>query len=137
MWSKVRGTARLTRLAGSVPFRAIAAPGAMIPIDSAIASQKRGSRRRPRSRVGSASLVIDYLLRRCPPAGAPPRPPTFYWQPHASCKAEFRCIYGVFPREPYARDRSRSASLPARSSTADVRFESRRLRSEGGAKLGG
>jgi hypothetical protein len=43
------GTARPTRLAGSVPFSAMAAPGAMIPMDSAIASQKRSSRRKPRS----------------------------------------------------------------------------------------
>ena len=57
------GTARPTKLAGSVPLRAMAAPGAMMPIDSAIASQKRSSRRKPCSRAGSASVVIGYLLR--------------------------------------------------------------------------
>jgi hypothetical protein len=57
------GTARPTKLAGSVPFRAMAAPGAMMPIDSATASQKRSSRRRPRSWAGSASVVIWHLLR--------------------------------------------------------------------------
>jgi hypothetical protein len=57
------GTARPTKLAGSVPLRAMAAPGAMMPIDSAIASQKRSSRRKPRSWVDSASGLIRYLLR--------------------------------------------------------------------------
>jgi hypothetical protein len=35
----------------------------MMPIDSAIASQKRSSRRKPRSWVDSASGLIRYLLR--------------------------------------------------------------------------
>jgi hypothetical protein len=57
------GTARPTRLAGSVPLRAMAAPGAMIPIESAIASQKRSSRRRPRPWSDPASVVIGRSLR--------------------------------------------------------------------------
>jgi len=56
------GTARPTKLAGSVPLRAMAAPGAIMPIDSAIASQKRSSRRRPRSWPASASVLIRYLI---------------------------------------------------------------------------
>ena len=47
---------RPTKLAGSVPLRAMAAPGAMMPIESAIASQKRSSRRKPRSWLASASV---------------------------------------------------------------------------------
>jgi hypothetical protein len=35
----------------------------MMPIDSAIASQKRSSRRKPRSWVDSASGLIRYFLR--------------------------------------------------------------------------
>src|SRR5215208_1044819 len=57
------GTARPTKLAGSVPLRAMAAPGAMMPIDSAIASQKRSSRRKPRSWPDPASALTRYLLR--------------------------------------------------------------------------
>ncbi len=41
------GTARPISEAGAVPLSAIAAVGAMIAIDRAIASQKRSSRRRP------------------------------------------------------------------------------------------
>ena len=41
------GTARPITAAPAVPLSAIAAVGAMIAIDSAIASQKRSSRRRP------------------------------------------------------------------------------------------
>ena len=41
------GTARPTRPAGAVPLSSIAAVGAMIPIDSAIVSQKRSSRLSP------------------------------------------------------------------------------------------
>ena len=41
------GTARPIRLAGAVPLSAIAAVGAMIAIDSAIASQNFSSRRSP------------------------------------------------------------------------------------------
>jgi hypothetical protein len=44
---KASGTARPMSPAGAVPLRAIAAVGAMIAIDSAIASQKRNSRRSP------------------------------------------------------------------------------------------
>ena len=47
--TNTRGTARPTRPAVAVPLRAIAAPGAMIAMDNAIASQKRSSRRSPRS----------------------------------------------------------------------------------------
>ena len=41
------GTACPMSPAGAVPLSAIAAVGAMIPIEIAIASQKRSSRRRP------------------------------------------------------------------------------------------
>ena len=44
---KASGTARPMSDAGAVPLSAIAAVGAMIPIEIAIASQKRSSRRRP------------------------------------------------------------------------------------------
>ena len=47
---KASGTAWPTSCAGTVPLSAMAAVGAMMPIDSAIASQKRSSRRRPRGR---------------------------------------------------------------------------------------
>jgi hypothetical protein len=47
------GTARPISAAGAVPLSAIAAVGAMIAIDSAIASQKRSSRRRPLRRGAS------------------------------------------------------------------------------------
>jgi hypothetical protein len=57
------GTVRPTRLAGSVQLRAMAAPGAMMPIDSAIASQMRSSRRKPRSSPDSASVLTRHILR--------------------------------------------------------------------------
>ncbi len=44
---KASGTARPMSPAGAVPLSAIAAVGAMIPIEIAIASQKRSSRRSP------------------------------------------------------------------------------------------
>src|SRR5262245_1713792 len=58
-------TARPTRPAGATPLSAIAAVGAMIPIEIAIASQKRSSRRRcPRdtSSIATASLAISASL---------------------------------------------------------------------------
>jgi hypothetical protein len=44
------GTARPMSCAGTVPLSAIAAVGAMMAIDSAIASQNRSSRRSPAPR---------------------------------------------------------------------------------------
>ena len=44
---KSRGTARPTFAATPTPFSAIAAVGAMMPIERAIVSQKRSSRRSP------------------------------------------------------------------------------------------
>ena len=44
---KSSGTARPTFAATPTPFSAIAAVGAMMPIESAIVSQKRSSRRSP------------------------------------------------------------------------------------------
>lgn len=66
------GTARPMMLAGTVPFNAIAAVGAMMPTEIANASQTRSSRRStPRGRsaaAGSAtSLIVIYLLRRSLP----------------------------------------------------------------------
>jgi hypothetical protein len=53
------GTARPICPATAVPLSAIAAVGAMIASDSAIASTKRSSRRRPRpSRAGRVSVVM-------------------------------------------------------------------------------
>jgi hypothetical protein len=52
---KASGTARPISAAGAVPLSAIAAVGAMIAIDSAIASQKRSSRRSPPVSCGCAS----------------------------------------------------------------------------------
>src|SRR5436190_22811620 len=59
---KASGTARPISPAGATPLSAIAAVGAMIPIDSAIASQKRSSRRRVpfgRSSATVASVAIS------------------------------------------------------------------------------
>src|SRR4029079_10459391 len=58
---KASGTARPTSPAGATPFRAIAAVGAMIPIEIAIASQKRSSRRNvpcDRTSAATASVAI-------------------------------------------------------------------------------
>src|SRR5262249_25354748 len=53
------GTARPMSPAGATPFRAIAAVGAMIPIEIAIASQKRSSRLRcPRVSASSAVAAV-------------------------------------------------------------------------------
>src|SRR5215467_5996370 len=55
---KARGTARPTSPAGATPLSAIAAVGAMIPTEIAIASQKRSSRRRwPRDASSSTRTV--------------------------------------------------------------------------------
>src|SRR5438552_1700163 len=62
---KASGTARPMSPAGATPFSAIAAVGAMIPIDSATASQKRSSRRsfpRGRSCATGASTAISASL---------------------------------------------------------------------------
>src|SRR5581483_8129451 len=59
---KASGTARPTSPAGATPFNAIAAVGAMIPTEIAIASQKRSSRRStPCARCSwtTASLTIS------------------------------------------------------------------------------
>src|SRR3954468_20699288 len=54
------GTARPICAATAVPFSAIAAVGAMIASDSAIASTKRNSRRRPGvDSAGRVSVVIE------------------------------------------------------------------------------
>src|SRR5262245_50665284 len=61
---KASGTARPTSCAGSVPLSAIAAVGAMIAIERAIASQKCSSRRSPPELSGSragACVVIAVL----------------------------------------------------------------------------
>jgi hypothetical protein len=58
---KASGTACPMSWAGTVPFSAMAAVGAMIAIESAIASQKRSSRRSAPASSGlrvSASVVI-------------------------------------------------------------------------------
>ena len=62
------GTARPIRAAAAVPLSAIAAVGAMIAIDSAIASQKRSSRRRPLGgRVARSSGAGVSRSLRCSP----------------------------------------------------------------------
>ena len=62
---KASGTARPTSPAGTTPLSAIAAVGAMIPTEIAIASKKRSSRRSfPARLVGAAaaaSLIIHLL----------------------------------------------------------------------------
>jgi hypothetical protein len=65
---KASGTARPTMPAGATPFKAMAAVGAMIPIEIANASQTRSSRRNtPWGRladvVSAKSLIVIYLLR--------------------------------------------------------------------------
>src|SRR2546423_9807917 len=62
---KASGTARPISPAGATPLSAIAAVGAMIPIESAIASQKRSSRRSfpfGRSPATDASVAISASL---------------------------------------------------------------------------
>ena len=61
------GTARPISPAGATPFSAIAAVGAMIPIDSAIASQNFSSRRNPRPVPEGALTALDspVLIVRC------------------------------------------------------------------------
>src|SRR6478736_1057452 len=62
---KASGTARPMSPAGATPFSAIAAVGAMIPIEIAIASQKRSSRLRCPSEASSspvAAVVISASL---------------------------------------------------------------------------
>src|SRR5712691_152771 len=61
---KASGTARPTSPAGATPLSAIAAVGAIIPTEIAIASQKRSSRRRcPRgSSIATASVAISASL---------------------------------------------------------------------------
>ena len=54
------GTARPIRPAGAVPLSAIAAVGAMIAIDSAIASQNLSSRRRPL--LGFSAPVVSVFV---------------------------------------------------------------------------
>ena len=57
------GTARPISPAGATPFSAMAAVGAMIPIDSAIASQKRSSRRSPvRGAAGASAAPTEWLV---------------------------------------------------------------------------
>jgi hypothetical protein len=56
------GTARPMSCAGTVPLSAIAAVGAMIAIDSAIASQNRSSRRSPAPRSWSGAGAEALML---------------------------------------------------------------------------
>ena len=69
--TKTRGTARPTRPAVAVPLSAIAAPGAMIAMESATASQNRSSRLRPPSRPCAPSVTRPPppSLRPALPAG--------------------------------------------------------------------
>src|SRR6185437_9087381 len=73
------GTARPISPAGATPFRAIAAVGAMIPIDSAMASQKRSSRRSPvpgAAGAGAAPTVSLVLIEPLAPRRFDSREPT-------------------------------------------------------------
>src|SRR5690242_14105083 len=60
---KASGTARPISPAGATPLSAIAAVGAMIPIDSATASQKRSSRRSVPCARWSAAAVASVAIR--------------------------------------------------------------------------
>src|SRR4028119_584203 len=75
--TKTRGTARPTKPAVAVPLSAIAAPGAMIAMESATASQNRSPRLSPpppRHRDGERAPPPDPKLAPQPAAFTPLRP---------------------------------------------------------------
>src|SRR5438045_244375 len=63
---KASGTARPMRPAGATPLSAIAAVGAMIPIERAIASQNLSSRRRCPRETSAPSIAPAAVVMPCP-----------------------------------------------------------------------